>query len=363
MPDTRAMLRVTCIFWLIAKLISYKVWLTGRVFPIVPVSEIFENMPPYIHATLFIISITSLLTLIVRPTLQIIPYVLFFTEIFSMLADYSRWQPWEFQYLFILFIFTLNRNNKDIINTISFLLAALYFYSGLQKLNPGFLHQIWNNMILVSFLKIPHAVRRHPVIFYSGYFPAIIEAAAGLLLLFRLTRKNASVLLIVMHLFILIWLGPAGIGYNVIIWPWNILMIILLYFVFLKNEPEALSFSSLIKPVNLPVLIWWGILPVLNFWGYWDHYLSGSLYSGKLPLMAICVSQPVQDELLPYIKKDVRGICNGRPLIKLQSWAMDELNVPPYPELRVYNKIRENLSEKYNLDTTCFYYYRMPLKK
>lgn len=357
LSNTSTLLRILCVFWLIAKIISYKVWLTYRVFPLVPVFDVLENIPSWIHLLLYAVSIISLGALIIAPGKRTIYYILFLAEIIAVLLDYTRWQPWEYQYLFILLIFMFNKDNKNIITAVSFIMIALYFYSGINKLNEGFLLQIWNNMLLIPFFKIPHSIRDNQIVFYFGYCIGIIETVAGISLLFKRTQKAGAILLILMHIFNLIWLGPMGINYNIIVWPWNCFMMISLYIIFVKNEVQIKPLSFL-RPVNILVLVCWGIMPLLHMFGYWDNYLSGSLYSGKLPLMAVCIgTNEAKAELKPFIKeKDLYDLCNGKPLIKLQSWAMNELNVPPYPELRVYRKIQKKLIEKYP-QTNCYLYY------
>src|SRR5690606_22191490 len=151
----------------------------------------------------------------------------------------------------------------------------------------------------------------------------ILEMLGGLGLIWRRTALGAAVFLILMHLFNLLVLGPLGINYNPIVWPWNVLMIVLLFYVFLRHK---LPFEPG-KFFNLrfaPIFIRWGIMPMLCLWDYWDHYLSASLYSGKLPLMDICIETDHHPELAPYISKDKLGICKGKDKVTLQRWAMEE---------------------------------------
>jgi hypothetical protein len=337
-------LRVTCVFWLIAKIISFKVWTTSRIFPVIPVFDSINNIPGWVHLLLYAVSIICLLCIAGKPDNRVFIYTLLLSEISSAMLDYTRWQPWEYQYLFIIFIFLTNREDRSIRSTIGFLLAALYIYSGLHKLNTGFLLQIWDNMILNSVFHISHTVRSLPVIFYSGYSLGALEFCGGLALLFKKTQRTAAIFLITMHLFNLLWLGPWGANYNVIVWPWNMVMCIYLFLLFIKNGIS--SFKPLFVKGNVLVFIAWGLLPALNFAGYWDHYMSGSLYSGKLTLMAICIDS--KSGLEPYVSKtDTHRLCPNMSLIKLQSWALKELKVPPYPQIRVYKKTAAVLRRQY----------------
>jgi len=80
-------------------------------------------------------------------------------EIFLCLLDQNRVLPWEYLYIFIIVVFIVNANTPGyIMPAIILILASTYFYSGLCKLNEGFLHIVWGNMILHAFFKVPLAM-------------------------------------------------------------------------------------------------------------------------------------------------------------------------------------------------------------
>jgi len=62
------------------------------------------------------------------------------------------------------------------------------------------------------------------------------------------------------------------------------------------------------------------------------------------------------NELKPFLlRRDTRLICEGGKLISAFNWSMKELNVPCYPEERVFLKIKQELKEKYSNDSLSFY--------
>jgi hypothetical protein len=241
------------------------------------------------------------------------------------------------------------------------MLIATYCYSSINKFNDGFLFSVWDNMILRYFLKIKEAYIEQHLIHYCGYLLALIELTGGIGLLFKRTRETAATILIAMHLLNLIILGPIGLHYNKIIWPWNVAMIILLWIVFIKNE-QTFSINLLWKKSNKLVLFCWGALPALNFIGCWDNYLSCNLYSGHIPLMAICVqdSSNIPTVEKYFNKKDALYICNGGRELNIQNWAMAEMNVPPYPEVRVYQEIKKDWLKKYPTTDANFILFNYP---
>ena len=352
------LLRVTCLFWLVAKLMGWRMFTTYRTFPTVAAFEWLNGTPSVIHTALFLITIFVVIALLLAGGNRHLLTVLLVAEVLLCLLDQNRWQPWEYQYVFIILIFRVNVHRPRLIHAaIAFLLAFTYIYSGLGKLNEGFLVTTWNNAILKHFLKVQASSTSG--LYYAGYFLGVTELLAGAGLLFSKSRRASAVILIVMHLFILLFLGPFGLRFNIIVWPWNVAMILYLYLVFIRRANDVTRFKALFARWNLVVILCWAVLPAFNFMGYWDNYLSSNVYSGKIPKMIICVSdtskcRPLRRFL--YASSSAK-ICAGEMKINVQNWAMTETNVPVYPELRVYETIQKTLRKQYPLAGFSFVYY------
>lgn len=340
--------KIACIFWLIVKVIGWRMWTTYRLFPTTPVFEKLDSIPALISTLLFVISF-SLIVLLLFNKNKLILISLLVIEIFICLLDQNRWQPWEYQCLFIIFIFIVNTDKqKLIIASFSFILLSTYIYSGLNKLNPRFLQTVWDPIILGSFFKVPLIIARQHYLYFSGYFLGFFELLAGTGLLFSKTQKPAAKALILMHFFILVLLGPLGLNYNIIVWPWNIAMMLYLYIIFLKRNEGTFTFKPVFQGWNKLVFIAWGILPVLYFFGRWDGFLSSEMYSGKSPMMIICIQDTSKcKQLRKFCKNKGYKFCDGKANIELQDWAITETNVIPAPEIRIYKIIQKKLDKQY----------------
>ncbi len=286
-------------------------------------------------------------------------WVLLGVESLSFLLDQNRLQPWDYQYMFMIFIFAVNYADCKLFTTgFAFILISTYVYSGLGKLNTGFVHLIWTKMLLQMFLKIPAGAATAQWLSLPGYLVGVVELLLGICLLFANTRKPAAWLLMAMHVFILVFLGPWGLKYNLIVWPWNLAMISFLFLVFLKKDQTGFQFKYIFCGRNKLVFIFWGILPALNFAGYWDNYLSSGIYSGKLPLMVICIKDTAQCKpLRRFFKQDNKNRCSSGSVIDLQYWAMAETSMAPYPEIRAYKKIQSKLEKQYPTAGLTFIYF------
>ncbi len=253
--------------------------------------------------------------------------------------DQMRLQPWIYQYFLVLVIFALKKDELDSDQTlglVQILLAALYFWSGLQKLNYSFSHEVLPKLLESIFPEIGL-----PFLFI-GIAIALIEILIGIGLVFRQTRKIAVFSAVITHTAILLLL--IAINYNRIIWIWNIALILLVFTAFWKSEISfKQTFQSaadrkikFAKAVVAAIVL----LPVLSFFGLWDMYLSGALYSGNTEIAVIRVDEKSLGKLPLTAQKTVfQTKKDDEKMLPLLEWSIAELNVPVYPEKRIFRQI------------------------
>ena len=336
-------IRLLSLFWLLTKIITCKLWLTNRLFPIVPIHERFV-VPGFIHLLFFVASIVALLALIYRPQLKKAATLLIIAEIYSCMLDQNRWQPWEYQFVFMLLPLVFSRDENRLQTCWQIILIGLYFFSGLSKLNQKFILQGWNGMILHDWMGYTNS---NVWVYKIGYLLPLIEIFSALALLFNGGRKIAVVLLCAMHGFILLMFGPAGLNINIALWPWNTLMPLLLLILFYRKQ---LSWPAVIQKKSLvwfTIFCWW-VLPWLNLFGKLDDFFSAKLFSGKTQYLFICTSNPHTKKLFSdYFAASSRSsVCDSS--ISVFKWGIQEMKVPPNPELRIYKKIIREWERKYD---------------
>lgn len=356
-PIDEMLLKITCLAWLVAKVMSYKVWISDRLFPIVPTFD-FLSLPNYIHLGLYLLSLLGILIIFFKPHKKIIAAVLVI-EVFACLLDQTRWQPWQYQYLLMFSFFFFAKDTKQFIQLCYFLIGCTYFFSGLHKFDGSFLYTFWDNSVLRKTLHLDAQIIKNPFIHYLGIIPCLIEILIGFGIIFFHNKKYFFLMAIMMHLLILFMFGPFGSNHNNIIMPWNIAMI--LYAVLFLREKKLLQFnrSFFVSKINKVVFLLIGILPFGSFVGIWDNYLSFNLYSGNTYELAICISEKSNNpELLRYTSQERNEkYCNGSYIIKANKWALGELNVPYIPEERYFIKMKVEFKNKFpDLDISLVYY-------
>ena len=167
--------------------------------------------------------------------------------VFALLAlvalqDQSRWQPWFYQYVVMLLAIALAGSERQsaALNTCYLIVSATYIWSGLAKLNPNFMGSTFPWLVgpFVGELPAPsQSFVRH-----LAFVVPFLECATGVGLLIRRFRPAALFCAIAMHVFILIAIGPLGLNFNTVVWPWNLAMIAFLLILFFRPTSELSSF-------------------------------------------------------------------------------------------------------------------------
>jgi hypothetical protein len=326
-------------------LLSPRLWLSGRFYPQTPVVPFLRPIPYPIDHVVFIVLLLLLVTVAVvrKPAKPIAAFAVL--AIVLALLDQSRWQPWFYQYLFMLIAVGLSAPSPDsALNTCRLIVACTYFWSGLQKVNPNFADDVfpWMAEPLTRFL---------PASFVKSFVPGLglampfVETAIGIGLLTRKFRTAAVLLAIGMHVFIMIGIGPFGHNSNTVVWPWNVAMVAFLLILF-WGSPNV-SCRDLVwsrgAAFQRVVLVLFGILPLLSFFNLWDHYLSSALYSGNRNNGVLYLSDSVFAELPDAIQDETTEERPDVNRLEIADWSYRELNVPAYPEVRIYKKVARSL--------------------
>lgn len=368
--------RIVAAMFIVTIIITWKLWISDRSYPLIPVLEWLPQIPPpfdYILPAILLAALAAA-ALMRNPRWPI--RIVLVAGLLVALFDLTRWQPYILHYLVILGSLLLlpwerrERWTKEDLEwglmPVYMLLGFTYLYSGLQKFNHEFIGWVFGWMLepMMGWLDIPPPEFSRPLLTTLAIIAAIIETTGGLLLFFRRTRRPAAIALIGMHLFILVMLGPLGRVTNHAVWPWNIAMIATLWLLFVsRNAPDVALAERLFRGAwwksvtggrggTLPsrahalgagmALFFFGMLPTLNFVDMWDSYLSFSIYSGMIHNGRIHMVPEDQLLLPPYMKEQFGEDGGFDPT----QWAIRELIAAPYPEPRAMIRMGRELARR-----------------
>jgi hypothetical protein len=345
-------------------LLSWKLWLPDRTYPLTPVADWLPTVPAWLGQ----FWLGALLGLLVA--IAILPWPRIWIGAFVLLAgalalwDQTRWQPWFYQYL-VMFVCLwafpwgkrdLGQRSPAALNACRLIIAFTYIWSGLQKFNCDFAVEVFPWLIQPLLAKLPpEAAKLTP---HLALLPPIIETSMGLALLVPAYRGLGILLAIGMHATILACLGPEGHNWNTVVWPWNRAMVVFVLLLFWHRPKVPLA--HVLWPgrsvVQWAALVLFGVMPAFNFVGCWDSYLSAALYSGNTVSADIVLSRTAYDRLPPEVQAHFSDTGDSRYFLSkldMMSWSIDEMNVPPYPAERVFRGIGRKLLTGIDHPTEC----------
>jgi hypothetical protein len=308
--------------------LSAGVWRSVRAYPTLPVLPFALPLPPAIDgavpAVLAILAVVAALAPARRAAViaAIAPLV-------ALLAfDQQRWQPWALDYVLILSSFAQRAPagaGDRVLGPCRFVVASFYVWSGIQKLNATFAASVFPRMFPAAAAHLPA---------WAWILAPAVEIAVGAGLVVPRTRNAAVVLAVAMHAAILAALGPLGLDYNRVVWPWNVARALLCVALFWRTPGAGVAEVVPLRQGAFGrfVVVACGVMPALCFLGAWDLYLSAGVYSGE-EVSASWELSPAARAALPDLPR--AHVHGAPPRLGLQEWALAELGVPPYPEERV----------------------------
>lgn len=327
------------------QLASYPLWLNRRQYPLLPLTPGFPIATPPWDAVLWAILLASLVAAWWRYRPAVAVFLV--GSIYMVLADQARLQPWFYMF-WVLMLLTL-APDKSALSTCRLFICAVYVWSGVQKLNPDFFKLVVPWFVRPAEGRVPDWMLTS-MQWGIAAAPAV-EVLIGIGLWFERTRRVAIGVAVLVHVFALAFLGPWGHGHNWIVWPWNLVMPAMLLVLF-PPHPGSELWSGLRQRLwAAAAVVLVSVLPAFSFFGWWDSYLSFSLYTGHLTKADLYISAAVKEKLPPAVLQFVvptpepyNRELQGPFVVLVELWSDKIARVPPLPEARNYRNIAAYLA-------------------
>lgn len=346
--------RMLCLKWalcaatLSAMAVSPKLWIADRPYPTVPALDSLPTLPQVPTVALSCLLVLSVLFVALHPAPSFASMAPPAIGTGLVLFDINRLQPCIYQYMLTFAALAWvnwsdpeSPRSRAAWATAAFIVASIYFWSGTQKANMVFAKEVF------PFLTHPLGTRLAGQLEPFWFVAPVFETSVGILLFLPRTRIWGLAGTVAMHAFLLVALGPFGQNTNSIVWPWNFWTMAMAFILFWGNDLGILS-RAWTAPVGKVIVVLVGILPALNYVDRWDGYLSMSYYSGRLLDGWIYLTARGVDQLPARYKLGSPAWVEespGRFRLNVTRWANDRMNVPPYPEPRVYLSVVERLEQ------------------
>ena len=334
-------------------ILSWRLWIpVDREFPMVSAFSWFDfSMGSVGGGILTFTLVTALAFILVDKHRKLAIQIMFASLLVLILEDITRFQPWVYiQGTILIFIGFYKNGRENAIQSGATLVVALtYIWSGIQKLNLGFIKETfpW----ILSTFGFDLQIKPDQAIGISNYLILLVpllECLIGFFLLISKTRKPGVIMGIFMHLFIILSLGPIGHNWNQIVLPWNLSLALFLILFYLHKD--RIRITEGFKPIKLNyfILILFGMMPALNFFGYWDSALSGAMYSGTHSNVAYYFNARNNVELTKNREASTTVIIYKNSDFSvsktwLSYWSINDINVPFYQAERYYKRLGKKL--------------------
>jgi hypothetical protein len=312
--------------------LSYPLWLSeARYFPVTPLFDFFPAITyPFDYMLLFI-TILVIAVAFIYPFLFLVNFSLLCLLLILVIFDLNRLQPWLFHYILILIIFCSIRDHSKAlaIPSLQLIFSALYFWSGIHKLNPFYFSDV------VPWFTQP--IGGGAFFHFLAFLVPFLEIFIAIALLFKSLRLSALIIATIIHLFTLLIIGPFGYNTNTVIWPWNIAMIAFIWLIYYKQEYYLKNIVHIWRMPSVTLLIVLTVLlPFFHIFNQWPANLSFNLYSGNTNKGILFLGEDVK-EMLP---DEVSNLVQNNK-IYIQEWAMKELKTPGWVERNTYINVRD----------------------
>ena len=325
---------------------TWKLWSPSSGFPAVPMFAI-----PFPAITIDFLAISMLIASLVwvalaRQKTRCEFLLVLFGFGLAFIQNQHRLQPWAYQAALqsIVFAALLPRPALRWLMALS---ISIYFYSACGKFDYQFLHTVGQDFVSVVLGPIEGDPSRMRIALAAS-LPAT-ELAIAIGLCFARSRRMAGMAAMVMHASLIGLLGPWNLAHSLGVLLWNICLLLQAWFLYVRKPSEdpiplpTSGFATIAKAIITLALI----MPLFERSGYWDHWLSWSLYSPHTSRVEIEVHKSVlasfPQSARAFVLENEEG--DAWHLFETDRWSVKSVGVPIYPQARFQVGVARNIAK------------------
>ncbi|QDU89644.1 hypothetical protein Pla175_30370 [Pirellulimonas nuda] len=324
---------------------SWRLWVSRPHYPLVPLFEFVPALAFPFDYVLLGWLVVLLLGVVYQPRCRLLITLVLGTFGLLFVQDQSRLWPSFYQFSFLFLLLASNRRvdgaagDQRVLASMRFVFAMVFFWGGVQKLNPYFFYEEFPWFVEPVTRLWPLAT---PVLPHIAVAAALFEMTIGVGLLTRRLRGAALGGAVLMNLLIFFCIGPLRDNWNNSSWMWGMTVAAQTWVLFFRAPP--FSFRTMFAAPALHNVPQWlaviliGFLPVLNNINRWDSALSFNVYSGNVDYAEIHMRPGVVDRLPDEIAALVHVRFGGAVLVP-NEWSRRVFHANTYPETRVFKAL------------------------
>ncbi len=396
---------------------TWRLWTPQAVFPQVPLLRWGQFVPESCDWLGLGVLIATLAYCVVAPSSAVrsvrVALVSFVVTLACMVVtDQHRLQPWAYQFAIVAVVLAACGRGGSGSRVQSaqfglFLLRAftisIYFHSALSKLDFSYLQSHGQHLVSallqvfgLPFEQFPPAVKWAA----AGMLPAA-ELATAIMLCFPKFRRWGLAASILMHVLLLIALSPWGLAHKPGVLIWNVYFILKNVLLFssgkrtqslrqawlsgmalatgtrkpaasavplTSNPSDSTSPNRRIRSCRSVAATTVGLamlLPLLEPFGYFDHWPAWALYASRQERVVVEVHESRRNQLVQKLPQLVAPPQFDNPwcMIRIDRWSLNALETPIYPQGRFQLGVALALARRHQLETDIRVVYHGPANR
>lgn len=324
-----------------ASLTSWRLWTNWHTFPPAPLlgtmGEFLYKNGSVLLGFLYFALLSALI--ITRRKTRIITLILLAVSILLVIGDLNRLRPWLYQLLILLTAIVFAKNETvqgHVPQAFVVSLAGTYFWGGLHKANAYFVKEIFPWFISPLTNLFPLHPKATSILAFSVIF---IEMLLGLLVLTR-KNKNLAIALATLTHGIIVLLLPIGHSWGFVVLFWNLALLVIVWLTSNKKVSE----TSRLLLIPVITLVW--ILPIGNWFGVWDNYLSGALYAHETDRGYITIEKSLEKKVTEEMTDKIITWDLDNMAIDTLMWSHQNYNTVLYTSDYAYKAVLDEVCNK-----------------
>lgn len=330
---------------------TWRLWIPQDLFPQVPLVSWFIRAPRPMEWGLLLLLIIALGGMLfikpIKPR-RLATLIVGLSTIGLVCFDQHRLQPWVWQFL-ILTVVLIFAQDGPADELWRWVVIGIYGWSAWSKIDYGFCLQHGPFLLdgLFKAIRLTTLTQNWTATTWAivaGAIP-IFELLVAIGLAMTRTRRIALVGSFIMHVGLLLALGPLGHNHRPGVLLWNLFFLVQNWLLFRGNsmtaaaqvagpslQPKTMDGNRFATIFVIGVMTW----PILEPYGFCDHWPAWAVYAAKPERVTFFVGEEelkkLPEEMKPYLGT-VQGLDQWHS-VRIDRWSLDTVLAPIYPQDR-----------------------------
>jgi len=240
-------------------------------------------------------------------------------------------QPWHWLFLVAIGL-RCGLESADFLIVTRRLVGTIYLFAALSRLGPEIASGMSRQIVVtgLDLSSLSFGMNSSGVIFNLCVLTTVFEGTIGLMLMTTRMLKAGTVLAVVMHLALILILGPVGLNQETGVLIWNGILCVLVVLLQMNSPPHIPANRMRVIVASAFCVLW----PIFALIGVTHNWTGWQVYSPRPEVLQLQVHADHTDDLPDSVAPFVAA---PRPLeewcdVRLDRWSLSETGTPLYPQ-------------------------------